>query len=153
MASVKSGRCGLLRFLSRSGISLEMGVAAMLRLGLGDIQAVLAAQAGRFCASGQRCGCTTGVLAHVVNDRTLKIASHSKYPVGTGILSGESVALSSGARMGSKWSAGILGLFDPDRKKRSLGPAGVREAGLWQEIGLGQTVAEFANELAAIEVA
>lgn len=35
-----------------------------------------------------------------------------------------------------KWSAGILGLFDPDRKKRSLGPAGVREAGLWQGVGL-----------------
>lgn len=153
MASVRSGRCGHHRFLSGSGTGPEMGVAAILRLGLGDIQAVLAAQDRPFSASGQRWGRTTGVLAHVANGRAVKISSRSKYPVGTYRLSGETVALSSGARTGSKWSAGILGLFDPDRKKQWLGPAGTREAGLWQEIGLGQSVAEFAGEHSALEVA
>jgi hypothetical protein len=153
MASVKIGRCGHLRFLSRPGISLEMGVAAMLWLDLADVQAVLKAQDQRFCASGQLCGRTTGVLADVVDVRAVKIASDFKHPVGACNPSGESFSLSAaGARMRSKWSAGILGLFDPDLKKMLLGPAGAREAGLWQEIGLGQTMAEFADELAAIEV-
>src|SRR5512146_1747713 len=64
------------------------------------------------------CGGTTGIFAHVVNGRVIKIEPNSYNPVGICNVSSDLASLqSTGARMCPKGNAGIMTLYDPDRVK------------------------------------
>ena len=97
------------------------------------------------------CGGTTGILAHVVNGRVVKIEPNSANPVGVANISTDYYNLkSTGARMCPKGNAGIMSLYDPDRVKKPLKRVGARGAGQWQEISYEQAVTEIAAKLADI---
>jgi len=98
------------------------------------------------------CGGTTGVLAHVVDGRVVKIEPNSHNPVGVSNISTDYTALkSTGARMCPKGNAGIMTLYDPDRVKKPLKRVGARGEGQWQEITYQQAVAEIAARLDSIK--
>ena len=98
------------------------------------------------------CGGTTGILAHVVNGRVIKIEPNANNPVGVCNVSTDFAALQgSGARICPKGNAGIMALYDPDRIKVPLKRVGARGAGEWQEISYEAAVAEIAAKLATIK--
>jgi len=98
------------------------------------------------------CGGTTGVLAHVVDGRVVKIEPNSHNPVGVSNISTDYTTLkSTGARMCPKGNAGIMTLYDPDRVKKPLKRVGARGEGQWQEITYQQAVAEIAARLDSIK--
>lgn len=98
------------------------------------------------------CGGTTGIVAHVVNGRLIKIEPNSFNPVGVCNVSTDFASLQrSGARMCPKGNAGIMSLYDPDRLKKPLKRVGARGSGEWQEIGYDQAVAEIAAKLETIK--
>ncbi|MCJ7434272.1 MAG: molybdopterin-dependent oxidoreductase, partial [Anaerolineales bacterium] len=98
------------------------------------------------------CGGTTGILAHVVNGRVIKIEPNSDNPVGVCNISTDYYTLkSTGARMCPKGNAGIMSLYDPDRVKKPLKRVGARGSGQWQEITYDQAVSEIAAKLAQIK--
>jgi thiosulfate reductase / polysulfide reductase chain A len=97
------------------------------------------------------CGGTTGIFAHVVNGRVIKIEPNSNNPVGVCNVSTDFIALqSTGARMCPKGNAGIMALYDPDRVKVPLKRVGARGAGQWQQITYEQAVLEIGAKLTAI---
>jgi len=98
------------------------------------------------------CGGTTGVLAHVVDSRVVKIEPNADNPIGVANISTDYYSLrSTGARMCPKGNAGIMSLYDPDRVKRPLKRVGPRGSGQWQEISYDQAVAEIAAALNQIK--
>ena len=98
------------------------------------------------------CGGTTGVLAHVVDGRVLKIEPNSANPIGVANISSDFASLkATGARMCPKGNASIMSLYDPDRVKRPLKRTGARGAGQWQEISYEQAVDEIAAKLIEIK--
>ncbi|RME44335.1 MAG: hypothetical protein D6791_13430 [Chloroflexi bacterium] len=100
------------------------------------------------------CGGTTGILAHVVAGRVVKIEPNSWNPVGVANISTDYYALrDTGARMCPKGNAGIMTLYDPDRVKRPLKrvPGTARGAGQWEEISYEQAVDEIARHLTRIK--
>lgn len=118
---------------------------------------LLAARSGSGLQDGwipttcHMCGGTTGVLAHVVNGRVVKIEPNSENPVGIANISTDFHALKrTGARMCPKGNAAIMSLYDPDRVKRPLKRLGERGSGQWQEISYDQAIVEIASRLAAI---
>ena len=115
-------------------------------------QVLAAAQDEWIPTSCNMCGGTTGVLAHVVNGRVIKIEPNSANPIGVCNISTDYATLkASGARMCPKGNAGIMTLYDPDRVKKPLKRVGARGAGQWQEITYDQAVTEIATKLQAIK--
>jgi len=111
-----------------------------------------AAQDEWIPTSCNMCGGTTGILAHVVNGRVVKIEPNSANPIGVANISTDFASLkSSGARMCPKGNASIMSLYDPDRLKKPLKRVGARGAGQWQEITYEQAVSEIAAGLATIK--
>jgi thiosulfate reductase/polysulfide reductase chain A len=106
------------------------------------------------------CGGTTGVLAHVVNGRVVKIEPNSNNPAGVAnissdfhyLLANEST-LGKAGRMCPKGNAAMMSLYDPDRVKTPLKRVGERGAGQWEEISYEQAVSEIAAQLTAIKAA
>lgn len=100
------------------------------------------------------CGGGTGILAHVVDGRVIKIEPNSENPVGiAGTTADVARWKSTGARMCPKGNAGIMSLYDPDRVKKPLKRIGSRGSGQWQEISYTQAVTEIATKLAEIKSA
>lgn len=98
------------------------------------------------------CGGTTGVLAHVVDGRVVKIEPNADNPIGVANISTDYYSLrSTGARMCPKGNAGIMSLYDPDRVKTPLKRVGARGSGQWQEISYDQAVSEIAAALNQIK--
>jgi thiosulfate reductase/polysulfide reductase chain A len=98
------------------------------------------------------CGGTTGVFAHVVNGRVVKIEPNSFNPIGVANISTDFHALKgTGARMCPKGNAAEMSLYDPDRIQKPLKRAGARGAGQWQEISYADAVSEIATRLAQIK--
>lgn len=100
------------------------------------------------------CGGATGVLAHVVDGRVVKIEPNSENPIGVANTLSEYRRLkATGARMCPKGNAAIMALYDPDRLKTPLKRLGDRGAGRWQEISYNQAVTEIAARLASLKAA
>jgi thiosulfate reductase/polysulfide reductase chain A len=100
------------------------------------------------------CGGTTGILAHVVNGRVVKIEPNSANPIGVANIYNDFMSLkATGARMCPKGNAAIMTLYDPDRVQTPLrrkdGTA--RGAGQWEKISYKTAVAEIAAKLAALK--
>lgn len=143
------------------GDFLKLSAAAAAGLGVAKLkplahlaQSVLAAQDQWIPTSCNMCGGTTGILAHVVNGRVIKIEPNSDNPVGIANISSDYASLkSTGARMCPKGNAGIMALYDPDRIKKPLKRIGARGGGQWQEISYEQAVLEIADKLYQIKAA
>ncbi len=120
-------------------------------VGAGDAQAqTLANQWIATCCN--MCGGTTGILAHVVNGRVIKIEPNSENPIGISNIYDDFISLkSTGARMCPKGNAAMMSLYDPDRVKAPLKRVGNRGSGQWQQISYAQAVDEIAQKLMAIK--
>jgi thiosulfate reductase/polysulfide reductase chain A len=98
------------------------------------------------------CGGSTGVLAHVVAGRVVKIEPNAECASGVAPISTDYYRLKgTGARMCPKGNAGIMSLYDPDRVKVPLRRVGARGAGQWQEVSYDQAVTEIAMKLGEIK--
>jgi len=165
MASTRIGRR---EFLKLSAVTMGLGLTGLRPLSLlaQPREAALHASAqGMFSAmspalagdawiptSCNMCGGNTGILAHVVNGRVVKIEPNSANPIGVANISTDFAGLqSSGARLCPKGNAGIMSLYDPDRLKKPLKRVGARGEGQWQEITYDQAVAEIAAGLATVK--
>lgn len=157
MASVKIGRRDFLRLSGIVGAATGMGLGGFLRLKPGEVQAALAASEDWTPTTCMMCGGTTGVLAHVVDGRVIKIEPNSHNPAGVANISTDFAylrdhenTLGKAARMCPKGNAAIMSLYDPDRVKKPLKRSGARGAGQWQEISYEQAVSEIAAKLAEL---
>lgn len=154
MASRKIARRDFIRFTAAAAAATAgAGVVGFRPLSLLTNASAAAPQQDRWIpTSCNMCGGTTGILAHVVNGRVVKIEPNSENPVGVANISADYYSLKpTGARMCPKGNAGIMSLYDPDRVKTPLKRVGPRGSGQWQEIGYDQAVAEIAAGLAAIK--
>ena len=163
MGSKKIGRRDFLRLSAAAAVGLGTSglrpFATLAQMGQGapgtaSTHALrsLAAQDEWIATCCNMCGGTTGILAHVVNGRVVKIEPNSANPVGVANISTDYYNLkSTGARMCPKGNAGIMSLYDPDRVKKPLKRVGARGAGQWQEISYEQAVNEIAAKLADIK--
>lgn len=104
-----------------------------------------------IATSCNMCGGTTGILAHVVKGRVVKIEPNSENPVGVSNISTDFYNLkSTGARICPKGNAAIMSLYDPDRLRVPLKRVGPRGSGQWVAISYSQAVTEIAQKLADI---
>jgi len=111
-------------------------------------------QDGWIPTSCNMCGGTTGILAHVVGGRVVKIEPNSANPIGVANISTDFASLRhTGARMCPKGNASMMSLYDPDRVKKPLKrvPGSARGSGQWLEITYEQAVAEIATKFATIK--
>src|SRR5512134_1235745 len=148
---VRRDRREFLKASAALGATVGLGATGLQWLTESDLTAQ-AAQDMWIPTCCNMCGGTTGVAAHVVNGRVIKIEPNSFNPVGVCNISTDFASLqSSGARMCPKGNAGIMSLYDPDRIKVPLKRTGERGAGGWQVISYAQAVSEIAAQLAAIK--
>jgi thiosulfate reductase/polysulfide reductase chain A len=145
-------RIGRREFLKLSAAASGVGLTGFRPLAfLNEVHAA-AVQDEWIPTCCHMCGGATGVLAHVVDGRLVKIEPNSANPIGIGITSSDFEAFKSqGARMCAKGNAAIMSLYDPDRVKKPLKRIGARGAGQWQEINYDQAVSEIAIKLAEIK--
>ncbi len=149
----RMGRRDFLKLTGKAAALASLGVAGLRRLGPSEARAAAVVQDGWIPTCCNMCGGTTGILAHVVNNRVIKLEPNSANPVGVCNISTDFAALkSTGARMCSKGNAGIMSLYDPDRLKKPLKRIGPRGAGQWEEISYDQAVTEIAGQLTALEL-
>ncbi|MEK7406381.1 MAG: molybdopterin-dependent oxidoreductase [Acidobacteriota bacterium] len=152
MAKNNIGRRDFIRFAGITGGIAGAHLAGLRQLGAAEIQAALAAQDVWIPTCCNMCGGTTGVLAHVVNGRVVKLEPSSHNPIGVANISTDFQTLkATGARMCPKGNASIMSLYDPDRVKKPLKRVGARGSGQWQEISYDQAVTEIAAKLANIK--
>jgi len=155
MANVRTGRRDFLKLSGILGGAVGMHVTGLRRLGIGELQAQGAADEW-IPTTCMMCGGTTGVLAHVVNGRVIKIEPNKYNPAGVANMYEDFVSIrdatsvASGARMCPKGNAAIMSLYDPDRLKKPLKRVGKRGDGQWQEISYDQAVSEIAQKLGEI---
>ena len=157
MASAVTGRRDFLRLAGIVGGAVGMHVTGLRRLGIGELQAQVAADEW-IPTTCMMCGGTTGVLAHVVNGRVVKIEPNKYNPAGVAnmysdfVTIRDSTSVASGARMCPKGNAAMMSLYDPDRVKkplkRRLGSA--RGSGQFDEITYDQALAEIGLKLGEI---
>ena len=94
------GRRDFLKLTGKAAVLASLGVAGLRKLGLSEVQAATTVQDGWIPTCCNMCGGTTGILAHVVNNRVIKLEPNSANPVGVCNISTDFTALkSTGARM------------------------------------------------------
>jgi len=152
MTTTNIARRDFLKLTGKAAALATLGVAGLRKLGVTEAQA--AVQDEWIPTVCQMCGGTSGILAHVVNGRVIKIEPNAENPVGVCNISTDYTALkSTGARMCPKGNAGIMSLYDPDRLKKPLKRVGARGAGGWVEIPYSQAISEIATLLQGIKLA
>jgi thiosulfate reductase / polysulfide reductase chain A len=151
MATQTIGRRDFLKLSAIVGAGTGLSLSGFSELNMAGVRAAQAADAW-IPTSCNMCGGTTGLFAHVVNGKVVKIEPNSFNPIGVANISTDYATLKgTGARMCPKGNAGIMSLYDPDRLKTPLKRAGARGAGQWQQISYTQAVSEIAGKLAAIQ--
>jgi thiosulfate reductase/polysulfide reductase chain A len=147
-------------FLRLSG--LVGGAAGLEMLGLrpaGPAELQAAASADEWIPTTcMMCGGTTGVLAHVVNGRVIKIEPNKFNPAGVANMYVDFVNIrdrtdvGSGARMCPKGNAAMMSLYDPDRLKKPLKrrPGSDRGSGQFVDITYEDALLEIAQKLGEI---
>ena len=152
---VKSGiaRRDFLKLSGMVGATAGLGGMGLRQLGPAGAEAAVLPD-GWIPTCCNMCGGTTGVFAHVVSGRVVKIEPNSFNPIGVANISTDFHNLKgTGARMCPKGNAAEMSLYDPDRVKtplrRKAGTA--RGAGQWEAITYGQAVSEIATRLAQIK--
>lgn len=148
MSSIAVGRREFLR------LAAAAAAAGLTEFDLRHFEAALAAAPARDAwipTTCMMCGGSSGMLAHVVDGRVVKVEPNSANPAGTANISTDFEALKiGGARLCAKGNASIMSLYDPDRVKRPLKRLGERGSGRWQEIEYDQAVSEIAGRLASL---
>jgi len=149
MSRVRLGRREFVKLAAAAGTA---GLAGLDSLGFVADASAATLQDEWIPTTCHMCGGTTGVLAHVVNGRVIKIEPNSANPVGIANISTDFQQLkASGARMCPKGNAAIMSLYDPDRIKTPLKRLGPRGGGQWQEISYDQAVTEIAVRLGNVK--
>ncbi len=148
----KVGRRDFLKLSAIVGGGAGLALTGLRRLSSADIQRALAYDSNWIPTTCNMCGGTTGLFAHVVDGKVIKIEPNSENPAGVCNISSDFYNLkSTGARLCPKGNAGIMSLYDPDRVKKPLKRTGDRGAGQWQEIEYDQALNEIAAKLSAIK--
>jgi thiosulfate reductase/polysulfide reductase chain A len=153
MVRSEIARRDFLKLSGMVGAAAGLGGVGLRRLGPAGAEAA-ALPDGWIPTCCNMCGGTTGVFAHVVGGRVVKIEPNSFNPIGVANISTDFHALKgTGARMCPKGNAAEMSLYDPDRiktpLKRKAGTA--RGAGQWEPITYGQAVSEIAIRLGQIK--
>jgi len=134
--------------------SASLSPWGMRELGAAEVQAALAAGDTWVATCCNMCGGTTGVLAHVVNGKVIKLEPNSDNPVGVSNISTDYTALkSTGARMCGKGNASLMSLYDPDRVKTPLRrvAGSARGSGQFEPISYETALSDIAAKLLAIK--
>lgn len=157
MTNAGTGRRDFLKLSGLLGCAAGLHVGGLRRLGVAELQAQ-SPQDEWIPTTCMMCGGTTGVVAHVVNGRVVKLEPNKYNPAGVAniyqdfVAIRDSTSVASGARMCPKGNAAIMSLYDPDRVKKPLRrrPGSARGSGQFDEITYDQALAEIALRLAAI---
>jgi thiosulfate reductase/polysulfide reductase chain A len=146
----KLSRRHFLTYTAATGAVGGLGPWGMQEVNAAQVQAALAGSDVWIPTCCNMCGGTTGVLAHVVNGRAIKLEPNSANPVGISNISTDYTALkSTGARMCGKGNASLMSLYDPDRVKTPLKrvAGSARGSGQFVPISYEQALSEIAAKL------